>query len=78
MDESYEQHDLETLRAIARGQGWPEADTLGHDELVERLRDAGLSKPDGPVQTQADTGTEPGTYHGLGVGRREETGTGDA
>lgn len=73
MQESYEEHDLETLRAIARGQGIEGADGMEHDALVEALREAGLAEPSGPVDTQladpADTGH--GLYHGEGVGRRE-------
>ncbi|HZN16926.1 MAG TPA: hypothetical protein VFB84_01870 [Micromonosporaceae bacterium] len=76
MQESYEEHDLDTLRAIARGQGVEGADEMEHDALVEALREAGLAEPNGPVQTQpADPGdTGPALYHGEGVGRRETVG----
>ncbi|HET8661389.1 MAG TPA: hypothetical protein VFM55_20625 [Micromonosporaceae bacterium] len=76
MQESYEEHDLDTLRAIARGQGIASADEMEHDALVEALREAGLAEPSGPVHTQPvdphDTG--PALYHGEGVGRRETVG----
>ncbi|HET8680841.1 MAG TPA: hypothetical protein VFM54_03040 [Micromonosporaceae bacterium] len=64
---------MDTLRAIARGQGIEGAGEMEHDALVEALREVGLAEPSGPVHTQPadphDTG--PGLYHGEGVGRRE-------
>ncbi len=76
MAESFADHDLATLRAIARGAGVPDADELSHDDLVAALRRAGLAEPGGePVDTGfADPGAGLGVYHGAGVGRRETLG----
>jgi hypothetical protein len=70
--ESYEQDDLVTLRAMAVSQGIAGADRMSHDELVDALRAAGLAEPGPAAQTPAEE-TGDSTYHGLGVGRREES-----
>jgi hypothetical protein len=78
MSASDEKDDLETLRAMARGRGISDVEQLEHDELVEALRRAGLAEaaaePGDPRLAEAVHG-EPGsgTYHGEGVGRREQT-----
>jgi hypothetical protein len=76
MSGSNENDDLDTLRAMARGRGISDAEQLGHDELVDALRQAGAATdadPGDPRLAESAHG-EPGSgaYHGKGVGRREK------
>jgi len=72
-----ENNDLDTLRAMARGRGISDVERLGHDELVEVLRQAGLAETPaepGDPQLAEPVHGEPGSgrYHGEGVGRTED------
>jgi hypothetical protein len=72
MAESYENADLETLRAMARGRGIDGAEDMEHDDLVDVLREAGLAEAGSKASVgRADEEPGSGVYHAKGVGRRE-------
>ncbi|MGH8775778.1 MAG: hypothetical protein ACRDWI_11580 [Jiangellaceae bacterium] len=79
-NESHDELDLDTLRAIAHGESVEDADTLDRETLLARLRDTAAGQPaDEPVHDViADPGEAgqrgSGLYEGEGVGRQETIG----